>query len=448
MKKSLVKLAALSSAAFVLAGTVAPVVLAEEPAQVREETEKAPEKGDNEVGFDSEEAAEAAAKKALETDTLNKSFTVSQNLAGKWIYVLSPAEVETTAPEAPAPEDEKNPRVTIDEYKKIKAPEEAEKLTSKKFETKKEAEDALKAYLDEYKGIIHNSGKVVQEFGGWYVKLSPEVVEETTTPETPKPETPGVPLTPLTPAEELHITEIPFDTEDDAHKAAKKHLETDKVNKSYKIVKGADNKYYVELSTEEAEAPEAPEAEVDGYATREEAEAAAKKALENDPINNAFEVSQGADGRYYYRLFVDSAVAPETPEKPAEPKPEEPKPETPEKDLDTVKAEALARLELLKALTKAEVEHFTKAILNAESANEVAAIIKEAEDVNFSVNLKPETPAKEVKPEEGKKEEAKKEDKKEKLPETGEVSSFAIFGGAALSVLAGLGLVASKKEEN
>ena len=431
MKKSLVKLAALSSAAFVLAGTVAPVVLAEEPAQVGEETEKAPEKGDNEVGFDSEEAAEAAAKKALETDTLNKSFTVSQNFAGKWIYVLSPAEVETTAPEAPAPEDEKKPRVTIDEYKKIKAPEEAEKLTSKKFETKKEAEDALKAYLDEYKGIIHNSGKVVQEFGGWYVKLSPEVVEETTTPET---------------TEENKVEG--FDTKEAAEAAAKKALETDKVNKSFTVSQGANGKWFYVLSPVEAEKPADPKPEtpeLDGYATKEEAEAAAKKALETDPVNKSFTVSQGANGRWYYVL------SPVEVEKPAEPKPEEPKPETPEKDLDTVKKEALARLDLLKALTKAEVEHFTKAILNAESANEVAAIIKEAEDVNFSVNLEAETPAKEVKPEEskeGSKKEEKKEDKKEKLPETGEVSSFAIFGGAALSVLAGLGLVASKKEEN
>ena len=140
---------------------------------------------------------------------------------------------------------------------------------------------------------------------------------------------------------------------------------------------------------------------------------------------------------------------PETPETSEEPKPETP--ETPEKDLDTVKKEALARLDQLQALTQAERENFTKAILDADSADKVAAVVKAAEDVNFSVNLEAETPAKEVKPEEskeGSKKEEKKEDKKEKLPETGEVSSFAIFGGAALSVLAGLGLVASKKEEN
>ena len=436
MKKSLVKLAALSSAAFVLAGTVAPVVLAEEPAQAQVvgETEKAPEKGDNEVGFDSEEAAEAAAKREIGKDKPNKSFTVSQGLNGKWFYVLSTEETtkdETPTPETPAPEDEKKPRVTIDEYKKIKAPEEAEKLTSKKFETKKEAEDALKAYLDEYKGIIHNSGKVVQEFGGWYVKLSPEVVEETTTPET---------------TEENKVEG--FDTKEAAEAAAKKALETDKVNKSFTVSQGANGKWFYVLSPVEAEKPADPKPEtpeLDGYATKEEAEAAAKKALETDPVNKSFTVSQGANGRWYYVLSPVEA------ERPADPKPETPKPETPAEDLDTVKAKALERLAQLKALTKAEVENFTKAILNAKSANEVAAIIKEAEDVNFSVDLRPETPGKEVKPEEskeGSKKEEKKEDKKEKLPETGEVSSFAIFGGAALSVLAGLGLVASKKEEN
>ena len=115
-------------------------------------------------------------------------------------------------------------------------------------------------------------------------------------------------------------------------------------------------------------------------------------------------------------------------------------------------------MNLLKALTKDEESKFTNAILNAESVNEVAAVIKAAEDVNFSVNLDVEgkAPAKEVKPEDSKPEgskpeakpESKLETKQEALPATGEVSSFAILGGAALTVLAGLGLVASKKEEN
>ena len=286
--------------------------------------------------------------------------------------------------------------------------------------------DLLKAENGEYRAELADGGHTIDV----YFQGKDEV--------TPEPETPGVPLTPLTPAEELHITEIPFDTEEDAHKEAKKHLETDKVNKSYKIIKGSDNKYYVELSTEEAEAPEAPEAEVDGYATKEEAEAAAKKALENDPINNAFEVSQGADGRYYYRLFVDSAVAPETPEKPE-------KPETPEKPEETVDP-LLAGYKTAEDAIKAAEALLEKMPWNngydIQQGADGLFYIRLTTDGTKTVNRKPVEATTEEKKEE------KKEDKKEKLPETGEVSSFAIFGGAALSVLAGLGLVASKKEEN
>ena len=41
---------------------------------------------------------------------------------------------------------------------------------------------------------------------------------------------------------------------------------------------------------------------VSGYATRQEAEDAAKEALKNDPINGTYTVSQGADGRWHYVL--------------------------------------------------------------------------------------------------------------------------------------------------
>ncbi|MGX7108962.1 LPXTG cell wall anchor domain-containing protein [Facklamia miroungae] len=42
---------------------------------------------------------------------------------------------------------------------------------------------------------------------------------------------------------------------------------------------------------------------------------------------------------------------------------------------------------------------------------------------------------------------ADKKDSKDELPQTGDSSAFAIYGAAALSVLAGLGLVAKKREE-
>ncbi|MGF3227292.1 LPXTG cell wall anchor domain-containing protein, partial [Facklamia sp. P12932] len=68
------------------------------------------------------------------------------------------------------------------------------------------------------------------------------------------------------------------------------------------------------------------------------------------------------------------------------------------------------------------------------------------ETMTFMVTEKPadEKPADE-KPKNPKPVENKKE--KSELPQTGEGSTFAIYGAAALSVLAGLGLVAKKREE-
>ena len=401
MKKSLVKLAALSSAAFVLAGGLNASALEAEV-----------------IGVENKNAALEEAKIVYGAPAVDGKVDYRQSQIDSNVYYLSVEDgVFPTAPE----------------------------LQEAKRNAIAEARAAGKGDFFIKQILRANTVEGVQA-----------LVAELTKPV--EPEAPA--LTPLTPAEELHITEIPFNTEKEAREAAEDHLKKDEVNNSYDIYHNLiDDKYYVTLSTEEpVPAEPTPETPVKkGYKTREEAEAAAEEALKNDKINKSYKVSQGADDLWYYVLSPVEAeeVKPEDPKpedpKPEDPKPEDPKPETPEKDLDTVKKEALARLDLLKALTKAEVEHFTKAILNAESANEVAAIIKEAEDVNFSVNLEAETPAKEVKPEEskeGSKKEEKKEDKKEKLPETGEVSSFAIFGGAALSVLAGLGLVASKKEEN
>ena len=117
---------------------------------------------------------------------------------------------------------------------------------------------------------------------------------------------------PEKPGETPEETKNGFDTEREARIAAEKALENDPINKSYTITQGADGKYYYQLS------PVEKGLEI-GYETREEAEAAAKEALENDPINNAYEVNQGADGRYYFRLFYK-----EEEQKPGEKDPVEP----------------------------------------------------------------------------------------------------------------------------
>ncbi|MDU5253075.1 DUF5633 domain-containing protein [Anaerococcus vaginalis] len=170
------------------------------------------------------------------------------------------------------PEDDKKPKVTIDEWLLINA--------------KKDAIEELKAAgitSDFYFNLI-NKAKTIEGVEALKNEILKAHAEK---PGEEDPEKPG---------EKPEETKNGFDTEREARIAAEKALENDPVNKSYTITQGADGKYYYQLS------PVEKGLEI-GYETREEAEAAAKEALENDPINNAYEVNQGADGRYYFRLF-------------------------------------------------------------------------------------------------------------------------------------------------
>ena len=99
-----------------------------------------------------------------------------------------------------------------------------------------------------------------------------------------------------------------YATYEEAEAAAKEALKNDDVNNAYEIVQGADGRYYyvlkIEVADEEEPGEDTPEVQ-EGYATYEEAEAAAKEALKEDKVNNAYEVVQGADGRYYYVLKIE-----------------------------------------------------------------------------------------------------------------------------------------------
>ena len=102
-----------------------------------------------------------------------------------------------------------------------------------------------------------------------------------------------------------------YATKEEAETAAEKAIKKDGINKSYEVKLGADGKYYYVLSLEEKTAevtPENNETEIvegnenDGYVTEAEAKAAAEEALKNDSINKSYNVVMGADGRYYYVL--------------------------------------------------------------------------------------------------------------------------------------------------
>nr|AAA67503.1 protein L [Finegoldia magna]prf//2015385A protein L [Finegoldia magna] len=112
-----------------------------------------------------------------------------------------------------------------------------------------------------------------------------------------------------------------YATYEEAEAAAKEALKNDDVNNAYEIVQGADGRYYyvlkIEVADEEEPGEDTPEVQ-EGYATYEEAEAAAKEALKEDKVNNAYEVVQGADGRYYYVLKIEDKEDEQPGEEPGE----------------------------------------------------------------------------------------------------------------------------------
>ena len=89
--------------------------------------------------------------------------------------------------------------------------------------------------------------------------------------------------------------------------------------RSAKTIEGVES-LKAELLASKEDKPSDEETEK-GYDTREEAEKAAQKALENDPINKSYKVSQGKDGKFYFQL------SPVEEEKPSDDNKDENKPD-------------------------------------------------------------------------------------------------------------------------
>ena len=243
-------------------------------------------------GYDSKEEAIKAAEEALKDDEINKSYDLYEK-DGKWFYTLSPVEKEEEpeVPEEPADDEEEQ-----------ETPETEEEGFDSKEEAMKAAEKALE------NDPINKSYDLFENNGKWFYTLSPIEREEPVNPEEP---------------ESPEAEEEGFDSKEEAIKAAEEALKDDEINKSYDLYE-KDGKWFYTLSPvekeeepaddEEPETPEEPEvdsnenedepeiAEEIGYDSEEEAIAAAKKALADDPINNSYDVQKGLDGKWYYVL--------------------------------------------------------------------------------------------------------------------------------------------------
>ena len=146
--------------------------------------------------------------------------------------------------------------------------------------------------------------------------------------------------------------------------------------------------------------------EKDGYLTKEDAIAAAKLALENDPINRSYKVRQAANGNWY---FVLSPVIEEPEvEEPEEEKPEDKKKQTldewqieqNEKDGYFTEEDARRAGEL--ALEKAGLEGLYKVEVRKNAVGDMwfwrFVPVEAAEEEKPSIPWTPLTPAEEIKP--------------------------------------------------
>lgn len=199
-------------------------------------------------GFDTKEEAAAAAEEALVEDEVNNAYDIVQTATGKYTYLLK--YVEKTEEEPEKPEEDQGPKVTIDEW-----------LLK---EAKKEAIEELKAagitgqiYFDQI-----NKGKTVEGVNA----LKDEILKAHKGSEEKPGEDDKKPG-----KEDDKKVVIPGYKIEDIAKPSKK----DKEDGTYKP----------------------------GYATREEAEKAAKEALKNNKTKDSYTIFEDADGRFGYYLW-------------------------------------------------------------------------------------------------------------------------------------------------
>ena len=357
---------------------------------------------------------DAAHKAALEaSDAKGKEFDAAKEELNKVTQNLQNAEA---ALEQAQNNKLKLPLVRI----------EAEKFEKKAFDSKAAAETAARDFLANFENILYNDFEVGRNGNEFFVKFA--VKDETpgeNKPDEDKPATGKIKVSIYVGNAEEPIVKV-VDAKDKAEALAKvKAMYPGKEVKDMEM--GAANELTVKV-TDKAPGSEKDTKENNevGFKTKAAAEAAAKKALATDKVNKSFTVSQNATSKkWFYVLHTEEKV--ET---------------TKEKEAEKTVDPLLAGYKTAEDAIKAAEELLKKMPWNngydIQQGADNLFYIRLTTDGTKTVNRKAVETTKEA-----------KKDKKEKLPETGEVTSYAIFGSAALTVLAGLGLVAPKfKEEN
>ena len=209
---------------------------------------------------------------------------------------------------------------------------------NKENSSTKEHEEAVKAedeYAKAYEDYYLNNDKK-DEAG--------DKGKEDTKPSTPSTgkEDNKKPLTPENPKVVEDNAENGFASEQSATKAAKEALKNDPINKSFSISKAKNGRFFYVLTAAEdlsnVKAPKEekevkkPAAKVDekadeksfnfdnGFEKKEDAIKQAEALVKNSKINKGYNVTQGADGRYYIQLTPEETKTEGVERKPIEDK--------------------------------------------------------------------------------------------------------------------------------
>ena len=217
-------------------------------------------------------------------------------------------------------------------------------------------------------------------------------------------------------------------------------MKNDSINNAYKISLNLNGKYIYSLYIKFI-----PDLQA-GYETPEDAKAAAEVALEDDPTNKSYTITQGADGRYYYLLSPNPAETPETPAEPEKPGKTDvtPTPSVPENhyyenDYANIGAGEGTKEDGKKENSKEESKENGKKEDSKEESKENGK--KEDSKEESKENGKKEKPGKEEKPAKEEKENTDSPNKKKKekaaLPKAGSEAEILTLAAAALSTAAG-----------
>lgn len=226
---------------------------------------------------------------------------------------------------------------TVEHAEAVKAQDEYAKAYEDMYGDKKEETPKENSSTKEYEDSLKAQDEYNKAYEDYYKDKEEDKEDGKTTIPATKIEDIAKPIE----KEETENNEIGFKTKAAAEKAAKEALKNDPINKNFSVSENNGKFFYVltaaeDLSDakapEEEKTPEKPFAKYDekaneksfdfdkGFKTKEEAIKQAEALVKNSKINKGYNVSMGADGRYYIQLTPEETKTEGVERKPIEDK--------------------------------------------------------------------------------------------------------------------------------